>query len=78
MAEAQRKGYDVNFDVLHYAKSKGKFQQLNEIGEQEGYYIRKYRPVLNSQIPDESDWKKFSVNNSAMKITFKELEEMIL
>ena len=77
MAEAQEKEYNVDFDVLYYAKSKGKVNQFAEIGEQEGYFIRKYRPLLNSQIPDEKDWNKFSINNDAQIITADELIDRI-
>ena len=77
MAEAQEKGYNIDFDVLYYAKSKGKVNQFAEIGEQEGYFIRKYKPLLNSQIPDEKDWNKFSINNDVQTITADELIDRI-
>ena len=77
MAEAQARGYRIDFDVLYYAKSKGKVNQFAEIGEQEGYFIRKYRPLLNSQIPDEDNWNKFSINNDAQTITADELIDNI-
>ena len=62
LAEAQRKGQTVGFDVLYYAKSKNKKDILNEIGEKEGEFIRNYRPILNTQIPKEEDWHKWDVN----------------
>ena len=62
LAEAQRKGQRIGFDVLYYAKSKTKKDILNEIGEKEGEFIRKYRPILNTQIPKEEDWHKWDVN----------------
>ena len=61
LAEAQRKGKIVGFDVLYYAKNKGKRAFLNEIGEKEGAFIREYRPILNTQIPKEEDWHKWDV-----------------
>jgi predicted RNA methylase len=61
LAEAQRKGKTVGFDVLYYAKNKGKLAFLNEIGEKEGAFIREYRPILNTQIPKEEDWHKWDV-----------------
>ena len=61
LAEAQRKGKIVGFDVLYYAKNKGKRAFLNEIGEKEGELIREYRPILNTQIPKEEDWRKWNV-----------------
>ena len=62
LAEAQRKGQTVGFDVLYYAKSKTKKDILNEIGEKEGEFIRAYRPILNTQIPKAEDWHKWEVS----------------
>ena len=62
IAEAQRKGYPITFDVLYYAKSKGIINQLAEIGEKEGEYIRRHTPILNTQIPKAEDWKKYDNN----------------
>lgn len=59
LAEARRRGYNINFDVLYYAKSTRYADKLTEIGEKEGEYIRKYQPILNTQIPKEDDWHKF-------------------
>jgi len=33
--------------------------RLAEIGEKEGEYIRKYKPILNTQIPKAEDWNKY-------------------
>ena len=62
LAEAQRKGHPIEFDVLYYAESNRKRDILNEIGEKEGEYIRAYRPILNTQIPKEEDWHKWEAN----------------
>ena len=62
MAEAQRKGRAVIFDVLYYAKSKKNRDIANEIGEKEGEFIRKYRPILNTQIPKKENWRKWDTN----------------
>ena len=59
MAEARRRGHNISFDVLYYAKSKGRVNQLAEIGEKEGEFIRQYQPVLNTQIPREDDWHRY-------------------
>ena len=61
LAEAQRRGHNINFDVLYYAKSRNYVKQLVEIGEKEGEYIRQYNPVLNTQIPKAEDWTHFDV-----------------
>lgn len=59
LAEARRRGYDLEFDVLYYAKNTRYADMIEEIGIKEGEYIRKYAPILNTQIPKEEDWHKF-------------------
>ena len=59
LAEAQRKGHDINFDVLYYAHNRRYNDVLAEIGEKEGEYIRHYMPLLNTQIPKAEDWNKY-------------------
>ena len=61
LAEAQRKGQKVVFDVLYYAKSEKMKDIENEIGEKEGEFIRNHRPILNTQIPKAEDWHKWDV-----------------
>ena len=61
LAEAQRKGHTINFDVLYYATESGYNAVKDEIGTKEGEYIRKYKPALNTQIPRENDYHKFDV-----------------
>lgn len=61
LAEAQRKGHTINFDVLYYATESGYNAVKDEIGTKEGEYIRKYKPALNTQIPKETDYHKFDV-----------------
>lgn len=48
LAEAQRKGHSINFDVLYDAKQKRYDDITEEIGQKEGEYIRQYKPVLNA------------------------------
>lgn len=62
LEEARRKGHGITFDVLYYAKSRRYADKLAEIGEKEGEYIRRHRPVLNTQIPKEEDWHKWDTN----------------
>lgn len=61
LAEARRRGHNINFDVLYYAQSTRYADKLAEIGQKEGEFIRKYQPILNTQIPKEEDWKHFEV-----------------
>ena len=32
-----------------------------EIGKKEGEYIRLYKPILNTQIPKEENWKQYEI-----------------
>ena len=48
--------------MLYYAQSTRYADKLAEIGQKEGECIRKYAPILNTQIPKEEDWHKFDVN----------------
>ena len=61
LAEAQRKGHTINFDVLYYATESGYNAVKDEIGTKEGEYIRQYKPALNTQIPKETDYRTFDV-----------------
>ena len=72
-AEAQRKGHSINFDVLYYAKKRYYYEVKEEIGQKEGEYIRRYKPVLNTQIPREDDWRKFDVCAVDAREVLKEL-----
>ena len=63
LAEIQRKGHSIDFDVLYYSKSKQHWEITEEIGRKEGELIRQHRPVLNTQIPKAEDWRKWDVNN---------------
>lgn len=62
LAEARRKDHTIGFGVLYYAQSGDYISRGVEIGEKEGEYIRKYRPVLNAQIPKEENWRKYDTN----------------
>ena len=58
---AQKKKCDIEFDVLYYATSTTDTKIVEEIGQKEGELIRQYRPLLNTQIPKEKDWRKWDV-----------------
>ena len=73
LAEAQRKGHTINFDVLYYATESGYNAVKDEIGTKEGEYIRKYKPVLNTQIPKETDYHTFDVCRVQTKEILKTL-----
>lgn len=60
MAEKQRRGYPINFNVMYYAKSDDYDSIDEEIGVREGELIREYMPPLNTQIPDKDNWRRFT------------------
>ena len=70
LAEAKRRKMIVSFDVLYSAKNNIRTDIEEEIGEREGYYIRKLMPSLNYQIPKEEDCNKYTVNKKAKDITY--------
>ena len=73
LAEAKRRGYKVNFDKIYDARSALPSEIEEEIGQAEGEFIRRYRPALNTQIPKESDWRKYDYNAAAATITLDEI-----
>lgn len=73
LAEAYRKGHKIGFDVLYYATGRGYNAIKDEIGTKEGEYIREYKPALNTQIPKETDYRKFDVCRVQTKDILKNL-----
>ena len=61
LAELQQHGYAVQFDVLYYAQKVKDREIKEEIGQKEGELIRQHRPILNTQIPKEQDWRQWEV-----------------
>lgn len=60
MAEVRDKGYRISFDVLYYATRTNLEDIKKEIGEKESEFINKYLPILNTQIPNEGDFQKYT------------------
>ena len=75
LAEAVRKNHSITFDVLYDASSFGREQIQEEIGNMEGEYIRKYRPVLNTQIPKADNWRSYDVVQVDVRKVLKQLLE---
>lgn len=73
LAEAKRRGHKVNFNKLYDVKSARPVKIKEEIGKAEGYFIRKYKPPLNTQIPKEEDWRKFDINHAAATVTLDDI-----
>ena len=73
LAEAQRKGHTVGFDVLYYAKCKRRDDISEEIGEKEGELIREHCPILNTQIPKAENWHTWDVNTIEAREVLKRL-----
>lgn len=77
LAEAQRRGYAIEFDVIYNAKSKQKKDIDEEIGKAECFFIRKYKPLLNAQIPHEDNYKKYTLNRKATEMSADEFIKAI-
>ena len=73
LSEAKRRKYTVRFNVLYSAKSHTREEIEEEIGEREGYYIRKFKPSLNYQIPTGENWRKYTTNQMALSITLDQI-----
>ena len=69
IAQAQRTGHQITFDVLYYSPFTSGNEMIDDIGFNEGKYIREYLPFLNTQIPNENDYKKYTYNKRAKYIT---------
>lgn len=73
LREAKQNGYKVSFRVLRYAESTNKADIIEEIGKAEAEYIRELRPLLNTQIPKESNWHKYEYNAASQTVTLEEI-----
>ena len=60
LAEKKRGGCSINFDVMYYAKGEDYDFIDEEIGRREGELIRQFMPALNTQIPNEDNWRRFT------------------
>lgn len=74
LAQMQREGHSIGFDVLYYASSTYYSDTIEEIGYMEGVYLRQCRPKLNTQIPKAEDWRKFEMKQIA---TADELRKLL-
>ena len=70
----QRLGCTIQFDVLYYAEAEKREDIVEEIGKKEGELIRQFRPLLNTQIPKEDNWRKWDVE----KIDAEEVLSLLL
>jgi len=59
--------------VLYDAKSRRYADKLAEIGEKEGEYIRKYNPILNTQIPKAENWETWDINEVDARAILQEI-----
>lgn len=73
LAEAKQHHHNVSFDVLHYAAEAASTLLEQELGEKEGEFIRKEKPVLNTQIPKADNWRNYDINKTASTITLSEI-----
>lgn len=73
LREAKNRGMKVSFDVMYRSQEIDPNKIDEDIGYQEGVFIRKYLPPLNYQIPKEENWHKFNTNKKATTITVDEI-----
>ena len=69
LAQAQRMGHQITFDVLYYSPFTSGNEMLDDIGFNEGKYIREYLPFLNTQIPKQENYHNYDYNKRAKYIT---------
>ena len=73
LRKASNNGCPIILDKVYESPKTAEEDIIQDIGEKEGEYIRKYLPPLNYQIPKESDWHKFTTNKTAKTITLKQI-----
>ena len=69
IAQAQRMGHKVSFDILYYSPFTSGNDMIDDIGFNEGKYIREYLPFLNTQIPKQENYHNYDYNKRAKYIT---------
>ena len=68
LAEKKRGGCSINFDVMYYAQCEDYNSIDEEIGRREGELIRQFMPSLNTQIPNEDNWRKYTYREKDYQI----------
>lgn len=63
----------MEFGVLYYSKEKRYQDIIEEIGQKEGELIRQYRPILNTQIPKEENWRQWELNKVDAREVLRQL-----
>lgn len=72
LKQLQQAGYCLKFNVLYDSPKKLPDAIEKDIGYKEGVFIRKYKPLLNTQIPKVENWRQFNINKKARTITIEE------
>ena len=73
---AQKLDCGIQFDVLYYAQEKEKEDIIEEIGQKEGELIRQHRPILNTQIPKEENWRQWEVHKVDVETNFQTIQNI--
>lgn len=73
LRQAKQEGYNLRFDVFYYTKAESQEAIDLDIGYQEAYYINKYRPPLNLQVPKQNNFSSYTINETAKTITLDEV-----
>ena len=73
LREAVKEKMQIHFDILYISDKEDEKSIEEDIGYQEGVFIRQYLPPLNYQIPKEKDWHKFTTNKNAKTVSLREI-----
>ena len=58
------------------AQEKEKEDIIEEIGQKEGELIRQHRPILNTQIPKEENWRQWEVHKVDVETIFQTIQNI--
>lgn len=75
--QASKRNIKYTVWKLYKASSTNTADLEKELGERESFFIHKYAPPLNYQIPSKEDYHSFTVQKRAQTITLDELLEEI-
>lgn len=68
LRQARDQGHKVRFELLEYTE-----EDEDKLGFAESAWINLYMPKLNTQIPKPEDWRHWTINKQAGKITLEQI-----
>ena len=73
LRQAKDKGIDIQFDVLRTCFGRSASELDNILGDAEAALIRRYRPILNYQLPRVGDYWNYDINEKAKTVCLYEI-----